>query len=611
MQHKVIDAEDVVIRFAGDSGDGMQLTGTLFANTSAVFGNSLSTFPDYPAEIRAPKGTVSGVSGFQVHIGSRKVNTPGDYCDMLVAMNPAALKANAKWLKRTGLVLVNSDAFDDASLQKAGFTTDDPFVEAGVSDRNIIVAPISNLTKESLADSGLDPASILKCKNMFTLGMACYIYSRPLDYVYGYIASKFAKKHPEMVEPNRKVVTDGFNYAAAIQAVPNVYTIAPAKLEKGTYRNITGNQALAWGLIAAAQKAGLKLFCGSYPITPATGILEELALHKSLGAKTMQTEDEIAGICTSIGAAFAGDLAVTTTSGPGLALKTEALGLAVMTELPLVVVDVQRAGPCTGMPTKTEQTDLNEALYGRNGECPVVVLSSHSPAHCFDAAFMAAKIALERMTPVLLLSEGFLGNGSEPWRIPSMSDYPEIKPRYAKASEAPFRPFERDEKTLSRSWAVPGTPGLEHRVGGLEKMHSGALSTDPENHALMVSERAEKVARVADMIPPLEIDGAASGELLVVGWGGTFGHILSAVEEARKEGISLSFAHFDFINPLPANTGEVLAGFRKVLVCELNSGHFAAYLRSKFPDHEYLQCNKVQGQTFLVHEILSSIKKAL
>ena len=610
MQHRVIDAEDVVIRFAGDSGDGMQLTGTLFANTSAVFGNSLSTFPDYPAEIRAPKGTVSGVSGFQVHIGSHKINTPGDYCDMLVAMNPAALKANAKWLKRTGLLLVNSDAFDDASLQKAGFKTDDPFAEAGVADRNIIVAPISNLTKESLADSGLDQASVLKCKNMFTLGMACFIYSRPLDYIFKYIEAKFSKKHPEMVEPNRKVVSDGFNYAAAIQAVPDVYTIAPAKLEKGNYRNMTGNQALAWGLIAAAQKAGLRLFCGSYPITPATGILEELSLHKALGVKTMQTEDEIAGICTAIGAAFAGNLAVTTTSGPGLALKTEALGLAVMTELPLVVVDVQRAGPCTGMPTKTEQTDLNEALYGRNGECPVVVLSSHSPAHCFDAAFMAAKIALERMTPVLLLSEGFLGNGSEPWKIPSMDSYPEIKPRYAKAGE-PFRPFERDEKTLARSWAVPGTPGLEHRVGGLEKMHSGALSTDPANHALMVAERAEKVARVADMLPPLEVDGPSEGELLVVGWGGTFGHILSAVDEARKEGLSLSFAHFDFINPLPANTGEVLSGFRKILVCELNSGHFASYLRSCFPDHEYLQCNKVQGQTFLVHEILSSIKKAL
>ncbi len=611
MQHKVIDAEDVVIRFAGDSGDGMQLTGTLFANTSAVFGNSLSTFPDYPAEIRAPKGTVSGVSGFQVHIGSRKVNTPGDYCDMLVAMNPAALKANAKWVSRTGLVLVNSDAFDEASLRKAGFSTDDPFAEAGVSDRNIIVAPITELTKESLAGTGLDQQSVLKCKNMFTLGMACYIYSRPLDYVYGYIASKFSKKHPEMVEPNRKVVTDGFNYAAAIQAVPNIYKVAPAPLEKGTYRNITGNQALAWGLMAASEKSGLKLFCGSYPITPATAILEELALHKGLGVKTMQTEDEIAGICTAIGAAFAGRLAVTTTSGPGLSLKSEALGLAVMTELPLVVVDVQRAGPCTGMPTKTEQTDLNEALYGRNGECPIPVIAAHSPAHCFDAAFMVAKIALERMTPVLLLSEGFLGNGSEPWRVPSMASYPEIKPRIAEASDEPFRPFERDAETLARRWAVPGTPGLEHRVGGLEKQHSGALSTDPDNHELMVSERAGKVAKVADMIPPVKVDGPAKGRLLVVGWGGTFGHILSAVEKAREEGLEVSFAHFDFINPLPANTEEVLSGFDRILVCELNSGQFASWLRSTHPAHEYLQCNKVQGQTFLVHEILSSIKNAL
>ncbi len=610
MQHKVIDAKDVVIRFAGDSGDGMQLTGTLFANLSAIYGNGLSTFPDYPAEIRAPKGTVAGVSGFQVHIGSGKVNTPGDFCDMLVAMNPAALKANAKWLKRNATVLVNEDAFDDMGLDKAGFKGN-PFEELHIEDRNIIIAPITKLTEESLKDSGLDIASIHKCKNMFTLGMACFIYNRPLDYVYTYLEGRFRKKHPEMIEPNRKVVNDGYNYASNIQAVADTYTIVPEAKEKGIYRNITGNQALAWGLMAASEKSGLPLFCGSYPITPATAILEELAIHKNLGVKTMQTEDEIAGICSAIGASFAGSLAVTTTSGPGLSLKSEALGLAVMTELPLVVVDVQRAGPCTGMPTKTEQTDLNEALYGRNGESPVVVMAAHSPANCFDAAFNAAKIALEHMTPVLLLSEGFLGNGSEPWKIPSMSDYPVIRPRIAKADGTKFQPFRRDEKTLARDWAPAGTPGLEHRVGGLEKTHSGVLSTDPDNHALMVAERAEKVARVAEAIPDLVIDGPESGDVLLVGWGGTMGHILTAAEELRSRGINVSRVHFDYINPLPKNTREVLSGFKKIIVCELNSGQFEAYLRSCFPEFEYIGCDKVQGQVFLVRDIIGAVAPEL
>ena len=610
MQHKVIDAKDVVIRFAGDSGDGMQLTGTLFANLSAIYGNGLSTFPDYPAEIRAPKGTVAGVSGFQVHIGSGKVNTPGDFCDMLVAMNPAALKANAKWLKRNATVLVNEDAFDDMGLDKAGFKGN-PFEELHIEDRNIIIAPITKLTEESLKDSGLDIASIHKCKNMFTLGMACFIYNRPLDYVYTYLEGRFRKKHPEMIEPNRKVVNDGYNYASNIQAVADTYTIVPEAKEKGIYRNITGNQALAWGLMAASEKAGLPLFCGSYPITPATAILEELAIHKNLGVKTMQTEDEIAGICSAIGASFAGSLAVTTTSGPGLSLKSEALGLAVMTELPLVVVDVQRAGPCTGMPTKTEQTDLNEALYGRNGESPVVVMAAHSPANCFDAAFNAAKIALEHMTPVLLLSEGFLGNGSEPWKIPSMSDYPVIRPRIAKADGTKFQPFRRDEKTLARDWAPAGTPGLEHRVGGLEKTHSGVLSTDPDNHALMVAERAEKVARVAEDIPDLVIDGPESGDVLLVGWGGTMGHILTAAEELRSRGINVSRVHFDYINPLPKNTREVLSGFKKIIVCELNSGQFEAYLRNCFPGFEYIGCDKVQGQVFLVRDIIGAVAPEL
>ncbi|MBP9997615.1 MAG: 2-oxoacid:acceptor oxidoreductase subunit alpha [Bacteroidales bacterium] len=609
MQHKVLDAKDVVIRFAGDSGDGMQLTGSLFADMSAFYGNTIATFPDYPAEIRAPHGTVSGVSGFQVHIGSEDVNTPGDFCDLLVAMNPAALKANAKWCKRNAMILVDEDSFDEAGMKKAGFTTDNPFLELGVEDRTLIVSPITTMTLESLKESGMDKKSMLKCKNMFTLGMACYIYDRPLEYIYQYLEKKFSKKHPEVIEPNKKVLNDGFNYAANIQAIADTYHVAPAKkLKKGTYRNISGNQALAWGLLAASEKSGLPLFCGSYPITPATGILEELAIHKSLGCKTLQAEDEIAGICTAIGASFAGNLAVTTTSGPGLSLKSEALGLAVMAELPLVVVDVQRGGPSTGLPTKTEQSDLNQALYGRNGECPVCVIAAHSPSHCFDAAFQAAKIALEHMTPVLLLSEGFLGNGSEPWRIPKMADYPEIHPPFINGVLGPgekFKPFERDPETLVRRWAVPGQKGFEHRVGGLEKNHSGVLSTDPVNHETMVRERAEKVERINAVIPPLEVEGAQSGKLLVVGWGGTYGHILSAVHEVEGS----SFAHFDYICPLPANTGEVFSRFEKLLVCELNSGQFADYLLAKFPGKEIIKFNKIQGQPFLVSELVDAIKK--
>ena len=609
MQHKVSDTKDVVIRFAGDSGDGMQLTGSLFADMSAIFGNGLSTFPDYPAEIRAPHGTVSGVSGFQVHIGSEQVMTPGDFCDLLVVMNPAALKANAKWLKRTGMVLMDADTFTEEGLAKAGLG-EDPIAELHLEDRTVIAAPITTLTHESLKESGFDKKTIEKCKNMFTLGMACYIYNRPMEYIFQYLERKFGKKKPELVEPNKKVLKDGFNYAANIQAIANTYSIEPAQQEKGLYRNINGNQATAWGLLAAAEKASLPLFCGSYPITPATGILEELAIHKSLGAKTVQAEDEIAGVCTAIGAAFAGNLAVTTTSGPGLSLKSEALGLAVMTELPLVVVDVQRAGPSTGIPTKTEQTDLNQALYGRNGECPMVVMAAHSPAHCFDAAFNAAKIAVEHMTPVLLLTEGFLGNGSEPWLIPSMKDYPKIVPPFA-LPNTEYKPFQRDPETLARRWAVPGMAGCEHRVGGLEKNHNGVISSDPANHELMCRERFEKVQRVANYIPELKVDGAESGKLLVVGWGGTYGHILSAVQEARAEGIELSFAHFDYIMPLPKNTEQVFSQFDKILVCELNAGQFVNYLRGVMPQFKYEQCNKVQGQPFLVQELVEAIKNNL
>lgn len=610
MQHKIIDVEDVVIRFAGDSGDGMQLTGTLFADSSALFGNDISTFPDYPAEIRAPQGTVSGVSGFQVHFGSVEINTPGDFCDVLVAMNPAALRANAKWAKPSATIILDEDAFDEKNIIKAGFKTMNPIEELKIEDRNIVVSPITTLTKESLKDSGLDTKAIVRCKNMFTLGMCFFMFNREMKHTFEYLEKKFKKK-PQLIDTNKKVLTDGFNYASNIHAIPNTYVVQPAKQEKGTYRNINGNQATAWGLLAASEKSGVPLFCGSYPITPATAILEELAIHKSLGAKTLQCEDEIAGICTSIGAAYAGNFAVTTTSGPGLSLKSEALGLAMITELPLVVVDVQRSGPSTGIPTKTEQTDLNQALYGRNGECPIMVMAAHSPSDCFEKAFYAGKFAMEHMMPVILLTEGFLGNGSEPWRIPSMKDLPTINPPYITECEGKFKPFERDPETFVRKWAVPGTPGLEHRVGGLEKNPEGVISSDPQNHELMVRNRAEKVARVANFIPELKVQGDEQGEVLVVGWGGTFGHLYTAVKELRKEGKSVSLAHFDYINPLPKNTQEVFSKFKKIIVCELNCGQFAAYLRDKFQQFHYYQLNKVQGQPFIVKDVVDAVNEIL
>ena len=611
MQHKVIDTKEVVIRFTGDSGDGMQLTGTLFADASALFGNDFSTFPDFPAEIRAPQGTISGVSGFQVNIGSGEIRTPGDLCDVLVAMNPAALKANAKWTKSTATIILDSDTFDEKGLKKAGFATEDPVKELKIEDRTIIFAAITSLTKESLKDSGLDPKAIVRSKNMFTLGMCYYMFNRPLEFTFKYIKKKF-KKSPVLIEANQKVLQDGYNYASNIHAIPNTYRIEPAKLKKGLYRNINGNQATAWGLLAASEKSGRPLFCGSYPITPATSILEELALHKELNAKTLQCEDEIAGICTAIGAAYTGSLAVTTTSGPGLSLKSEALGLAVMTELPLVVVDVQRGGPSTGIPTKTEQTDLNQALYGRNGECPIAVIAAHSPSHCFDAAFYSAKYAMEHMMPVMLLTEGFLGNGSEPWRIPKMSDYPEINPPIIeKPEETPFWPFKRDEERLARRWALPGTVGLEHRVGGLEKNNNGTVSSDPIVHERMVNERAEKVARLANYIPDQCVIGDESGEVLIVGWGGTYGHLYTALKELHEQGKSVSLAHFDYIFPLPKNTAEVFSKFKKIIVCELNSGQFANYLRACHQQFQYHQHNKVQGQPFTVSEIVDAVNAIL
>lgn len=594
---------DVVIRFSGDSGDGMQLTGMLFSETSALAGNGISTFPDYPAEIRAPQGTVAGVSGFQVHFGSERVTNPGDYCDVLVAMNPAALKANRKWLKKDATVILDGDTLTEEGVRKAGFTTDNPIEELGLEGYNIVVPDITTMTREALKDSGLDNKAVVKCKNMFALGICLCIYNKSLDHAHKALDAKFGKKNPAVAEANKRVIEAGYNYAANTHQFANTYTVEAAVLEKGTYRSISGNVATAWGFMAASEKSGRPLFCGSYPITPATVILEELAKHKELGVKTVQAEDEIAGICTAIGAAYAGDLAITTTSGPGLSLKSEAMGLAVMAELPIVVVDVQRGGPSTGLPTKTEQSDLMQALYGRNGECPMAVIAASSPSDCFDYAFRAAKIAMEHMTPVILLTDGFIANGSEPWRIPQMKEYPAIVPPIIDECEGDFMPYERDER-LVRRWAFPGKKGLEHRIGGLEK-HAlkGCISYDPANHQLMVDTRATKVARIADDIPAQTVIGDESGQLLVVGWGGTKGHLQSAVAQLRKEGKSVSLCHFNYINPLPKGVAEIFGRFERIIVCELNEGQFAAYLRQNFRQFCFEQYNKCEGQPFTVAEL--------
>ena len=599
------ELHDVVIRFSGDSGDGMQLTGTLFSNTSALIGNGISTFPDYPAEIRAPQGTVAGVSGFQVHIGSTKVVNPGDYCDVLVAMNPAALKANRKWLKPDATVIIDGDTLTEDNVKKAGYATLDPIAELGLEGYNVVIPDITTMTKAALAGTGLDNKSIVKCKNMFALGICFYIYNRPEDYAKRYLDAKFAKKNPAVAEANKLAIDAGYNYAANTHQFANTYKVAPAELEKGVYRSINGNVATAWGFCAAAEKAGLPLFCGSYPITPATVILEELAKRKDLGVKTVQAEDEIAGICTSIGAAYAGNFAVTTTSGPGLSLKSEAMGLAVMAELPLVIVDVQRGGPSTGLPTKTEQSDLMQALYGRNGECPAVVIAASSPSDCFHYAFMAGKIAMERMTPVILLTDGFIANGSEPWRIPSMADYPAIcPPIVAEApSEGEFMPYARNEN-LARGWAFPGKKGLEHRIGGLEKDRlKGSISYDPANHQEMTATRAAKVAKVAEELPAPTIEGAADADLLVIGWGGTRGNLHAAVKRLQAEGKSVAHLHFNYINPLPHGVAELLGGHKRIVVCELNEGQFAAYLRQNFREFEFEQFNKCEGLPFTVVEL--------
>ena len=608
----VKELEQVVVRFSGDSGDGMQLAGNIFSNVSATVGNDICTFPDYPADIRAPQGSLTGVSGFQVHIGANRIFTPGDRCNVLVAMNPAALKTQIKFCKPQGLVITDSDSFGAKDLEKAKFTTNNAFEELGIK-QEVLEVPISSMCKESLKDSGLDNKAMLRCKNMFALGLVCWLFNRNLKAAENMLRQKFAKK-PEIAAANIKVLNDGYNYGANTHASTSTYKIeSKSPKAKGLYTDINGNKATSYGLIAAAEKAGLELYLGSYPITPATDILHELSKHKSLGIKTVQCEDEIAGCASAVGAAFAGDLAVTTTSGPGVCLKSEAMNLAVIAELPLVVVNVQRGGPSTGMPTKSEQTDLLQALYGRNGESPMPVIAATSPTNCFDAAYMAAKIALEHMTPVVLLTDAFIANGSAAWKLPNLDEYPAINPPYVTPEmEGTWTPFQRNEKTGSRYWAVPGTEGFMHRIGGLEKSNeTGVISTEPENHQKMTLLRQAKVDKIADCIPELEVQGDADAELLVVGWGGTYGHLYSAVEHMRKNGQTVALAHFQYINPLPKNTADVLKKYKKIIVAEQNLGQFAGYLRMKVPGLNINQFNQVKGQPFVTRELVDAFTKLL
>ncbi len=606
----VIERESVVVKFVGDSGDGMQLTGGMFSDVAALVGNDLATFPDFPAEIRAPQNTVAGVSGFQMHMGSSKIYTTGDLVDVLVAMNPASLKANLKWAKKGATILLDTDAFDEKSVEKAGYKVS-PLDDDTLETYHAIKSPMTMLTKESLKDMGVDNKTAERSKNMFALGILFYIFNRDLKPSFKYFETKFKKK-PELVEINKVVLQQGYNYAETIEALESVIQVSPAHMEKGRYRNITGNVATAWGLLAAAEKSGRPLFLGSYPITPATEILMELSKHKSLGAKVFQAEDEIAGICSSIGASFTGSLACTTTSGPGLSLKSEAIGLAVITELPLVIVNVQRGGPSTGLPTKSEQSDLYQALFGRNGECPVIVVAASTAENCFYFAYMAAKLSLEHMTPTILLTDGYLGFGSTLFRIPKMKDMPAINPPMAEANDPDYKPYRRNPETLARQWAIPGTEGLRHRIGGLEKENIiGTVSTDPMNHQIMTDLRAAKVEKVADFIPEQEIEGAPEGDLLVISWGGTYGSVHSAVKQMQNEGKSVSLAHFNYIMPLPKNTGKVLQGFKKIVVCELNSGQFVNYLKMKFPMPNFHQFNKVQGLPFMINELTDRFNQLL
>ncbi len=600
--------EEVVIRFAGDSGDGMQLTGSQFTTTSALVGNDLATFPDYPAEIRAPAGTIPGVSAFQVRFASNDIHTPGDAPDALIAMNPAALKVNIKEIKKGGLVIVNTGNFGAIDLTKANYTYN-PLESHDLDAFQVVQADLNKLTKEALAGLGLDTKATLRCKNFFALGMTYWIYSRPMEPTLEWMKSQF-KKRPELVEANQRALKAGWNWCDITGVFQSRYEVPPAKLTPGKYRNVMGNQATALGLVAAARLSGLQLFLGSYPITPASDVLHDLSKFKNFGVVTFQAEDEIAAACATIGAAYAGNLAVTTTSGPGLALKGEAIGLAVMTELPVVIVDVQRGGPSTGLPTKTEQADLLQAVYGRNSEAPLCVIAAKSPSDCFDAAVEACRIAVEHMTPVILLTDGYIANGAEPWLLP---DVAKLKPINAKFRTEPtdFLPYSRNPETLARPWVKPGTPGLEHRIGGIEKADgTGNVSYDPANHEFMCRTRAEKVERIANFIPEAEVKGAQSGKLLVISWGGTHGSIASAIEKCEAAGKKVGWVHLRHLNPMPRNLGEIIKRFDKVLVPELNLGQLVRLVRERYVVPA-IALNKVQGRPFMTSELVTAIEKEL
>lgn len=609
---EVKELDQVVVRFSGDSGDGMQLAGNIFSTVSATVGNGISTFPDYPADIRAPQGSLTGVSGFQVHIGAGKVFTPGDKCDVLVAMNAAALKTQYKYAKSQATIIIDTDSFGAKDLEKAQFATDDYLAEMGIDSDRVVACPITTMVKDCLAGSGMDNKSVLKCRNMFALGLVCWLFNRDLSLVANFLHDKFSKK-PQIAENNIKVVEAGYNYGHNVHAsVPATYRIESKHKEKGRYMDITGNKATAYGLIAAAEKAGLRLFLGSYPITPATDILHELSKHKSCGVITVQCEDEISGCASAIGASFAGALAATSTSGPGICLKSEAMNLAVIDELPLVIIDVQRGGPSTGLPTKSEQTDLLQALYGRNGESPMPVIAALSPTDCFDAAYQASKIALEHLTPVILLTDAFIANGSAAWKLPVMEALDDIRPHYVKPEQkGKYTPYERDTETMARYWAIPGQEGYAHILGGLEKdSTTGAISTEPENHNVMCNLRAEKVAKIP--VPDIDVIGDKDdADLLIVGFGSTYGHLYSAMEELRKKGYKVALAQFKYINPLPKNTSDVLRRYGKVVVAEQNLGQFAAYLRANVDGFVPYQYNEVKGQPFIVAELVEAFESIL
>jgi 2-oxoglutarate ferredoxin oxidoreductase subunit alpha len=610
----VQEKESVTIRFCGDSGDGMQLAGTQFTNSSAILGNDISTLPDFPAEIRAPAGTLAGVSGFQVHFSSRDIHTPGDSLNALVAMNPAALKTNLKDLETGGILIVNADAFGTGDLHKAGYKSN-PLEDGSLKNYRLFKIPINKLNREAVAEVKLSPREADRCKNFFALGLVYWMYERPLEPTLKWIRDKFGK-NPAVLEANTRTLKAGYNFGETTETMPVHYRVPKAQIKPGKYRKITGNEALALGLVTATQLANIPLVYATYPITPASDILHNLAEMKRYGVRTVQAEDEIAAIGMAIGATFGGALGVTGTSGPGICLKSEAIGLAVMTELPLVIVDVQRGGPSTGLPTKTEQADLLQAMFGRNGECPAAILAPCSPSDCFTMTFEAVRLAISFMTPVFLLSDGYLANGAEPWQIPNIDTLPHISvkhPTQANANgngTATFLPYKRDER-LVRQWAIPGTAGLEHRIGGLEKEDiTGNVSYDPLNHEHMIKTRAQKIANIANDIPPLQVSGPQEGDLLVIGWGGTYGAILSAVERAQRKGCKVASAHLRYLNPMPKNTGEVLKRYKKVLVPELNSGQLRMLLRATFLV-DAVGLNKVQGRPFLVSEIEDKIAKML